>query len=113
MVISLGSVCFISDLYGGCICDEEITSKFGFIDKLQREDGVMADRRFNIQEMRASKGVEVNVPPAFMNQSGQFTEQEMLATRRIATLRIYVEHAIEHKKNYHILDFTSKVALLT
>ena len=43
--------------------------------------------------------------PRFMNQSGQFTEQEMLATQRIATLRIHVEHAIEHIKNYHILDF--------
>jgi len=39
----------------------------------------MADRGFNIQEMLASKGVKVNVPP-FLNQSGQFTEQEMLAT---------------------------------
>ena len=53
----------------------------------------MADRGFNIQEMLASKGVKVNVPP-FMNQSGQLTKQEMLATRRIATLRIHVERAI-------------------
>ena len=30
-----GSVCFSSDLYGGCISDKEITSKSGFIDKLQ------------------------------------------------------------------------------
>ena len=64
----------------------------------------MADRGFNIQEMLASKGVRVNVPP-FMNQSGQFSEQEMLATRRIASLRIHVERAIERIKNYHILDF--------
>ena len=54
--------------------------------------------------MLASKGVNANVHP-FMNQSGQFTEQEMLATRRMATLRIHVERAIERTKNYHILDF--------
>ena len=41
-----GSVCFISDLYGGCIYDKEIASKSGFIDKLQRGDEVMADRGF-------------------------------------------------------------------
>ena len=29
-----GSVCFISDLYGGSISDKEITSKSGFINKL-------------------------------------------------------------------------------
>jgi len=68
-----GSVCFISDLYGGCISDKVITSKSGFIDKLQRGDEVMADRGFNIQEMLALKGVKVNVPP-FMNQSGQLTK---------------------------------------
>lgn len=54
-----GSVCFISYLYGGSISDKE-TSKFGFIDKLQRGDEVMADRGFNIQEMLASKGARVN-----------------------------------------------------
>ena len=59
----------------------------------------MADRGFNIQEMLASKGVSVNVPP------GQFEERQLLETRRIATLRIHVERAIERIKNYHILDF--------
>jgi len=56
----------------------------------------MADRGFNIQEMPASKGVKVNVPP-FMNESGQFNESELpvLETRRIASLRIHVERAME------------------
>ena len=46
-----------------------------------------------------SQGVKVNVPP-FVNQSGLFTEEEMLATRRI-----HGERAIERIKNYHILGF--------
>jgi len=45
----------------------------------------MVDRGFNIQEMLACKGVKVNVP-AFMNESGQFNESELLETRRIASL---------------------------
>ena len=65
---------------------------------------IMADRGFNIQEMLACKGVKVNVPP-FMNESGQFNESELLETRRIASLRIHVERAMERIKNYHILDF--------
>lgn len=68
----------------------------GLIDKLERGDVIMADRGFNIQEMLASKGVRVNLPP-FMNQSGQFTENKLLETRRIASLRIHVERAIERK----------------
>ena len=54
--------------------------------------------------MLASKGVRVNLPP-FMNESGQFEEHELLETRRIASLRIHVERAMERIKNYHILDF--------
>ena len=40
-----------------------------------------------------------------MNESGHFNETELLETRRIASLRIYVERAMERIKNYHILDF--------
>lgn len=103
-IVPKGGISFISTLYGGSISDKEITEKSGLIDKLQHGDAIMADRGFNIQEMLASKGVRVNVPP-FMNQTGQFDEHELLETRRIATLRIHVERAMERIKNYHILDF--------
>ena len=52
----------------------------------------MADHAFNIEEMLASEGVRANVQP-------------VLTTRRIVTLRIHVEQAIEHINNYHILNF--------
>lgn len=54
----------------------------------------MADRGFNIMEMLAIKGVKVNVLP-FENQTEQFDYSELLATRRIATLRIHEEGAME------------------
>ena len=94
----------MSTLFGGSISDKEITLRSGLVEKLKYGDCIMADRGFNIQEMLASKGVSVNVPP-FMNESGQFEERQLLETRRIATLRIHVERAIERIKNYHILDF--------
>ena len=101
-----GSICFVSQLYGGSISDKDITLKSGFIEKLQRDDEIIADRGFNIQEIPeiVSKGVKVNVS-TFINESGQFTESELLKTRQIATLRVHVERAIERIKNYHILDF--------
>ena len=83
----------------------ELTAqKSGLIEKLQHGDVIMADRGFNIQEMLACKGVEVNIPP-FMYESGQFNVRELLETRRIASLRIHVEGAMERIKNSHILDF--------
>lgn len=39
-----------------------------------------------------------------MNESGQFNESGLLETRRIASLRIHVERAMERIKN-DILDF--------
>ncbi|XP_022805897.1 uncharacterized protein LOC111343029 [Stylophora pistillata] len=103
-IVPKGGISFVSTLYGGSISDKEITQLSGLIDKLERGDVITADRGFNIKDMLASKGVRVNLSP-FMNQSGQFTENELLETRRIASLRIHVERAIERIKNYHILDF--------
>lgn len=103
-IIPKGSVSFVSELYGGSISDKEITERSGLMNKLQRGDAVMADRGFNIGGLLADKGVPVNLPP-FMDPSGQFDDADMLKTRRIASLRIHVERAIERIKNYHILDF--------
>ena len=103
-IVPKGGISFVSTLYGGSISDKELTARSGLIDKLQRNDVIMADRGFNISDLLVSKGVRVNVPP-FMNQSRQFEESELLETRRIATLRIHVERAMERIKNYHILDF--------
>lgn len=58
----------------------------------------MVDLSFNIMEMLATKRVKVNVP-AFMNQTGQFEENEVLDTRRIATLRIHLERAMDRIKS--------------
>ncbi|KXJ06510.1 hypothetical protein AC249_AIPGENE1155 [Exaiptasia diaphana] len=103
-IVPKGGISFVSTLFGGSISDKELTEKSGLIDKLQRNDVIMADRGFNISNLLAEKGVKVNIPP-FMNVSGQFEESELLETRRIATLRIHVERAMERIKNFHILDF--------
>ncbi|PFX14044.1 hypothetical protein AWC38_SpisGene21831 [Stylophora pistillata] len=102
-IVPKEGISFVSTLYGGSISDKEITQRSVLLEKLQPGDAIMADRGFNIQEMFASKCVRVNVLP-IMNDSGQFEEHELLETRRIASLRIHVERAIERIKNYHILD---------
>ena len=101
-----GSLTFISDLYGGSISDRELTIKCRILEKdWERKDVLMADRGFTIQDLFEQKGVRVNIPP-FLNRKPQLNEDELMQTRRIATVRIHVERAIERIKNYHILDFT-------
>ena len=45
----------------------------------------------------------MNIPP-FMKGKKQLNEEELVENRRIATLRIHVERAMEQLKNFHIFD---------
>lgn len=96
-----GVVSFISDLYGGNISDKKLTQLSGLLDLLEPGDAIMADRGFTIDDI-LPPGVTLNVPPR-LNDSGQLTESERTTTRRIASVRIHVERAMERIKNYQIL----------
>ena len=63
------------------LSDKELTQRSGLMEKLQYGDVIMSDRGFNIHEMLAIKGVKVNLPP-FMNESGQFSESELLEKKK-------------------------------
>ena len=98
-----GAVTFVSKLFPGAISDKQLTLKSGLLKLLERGDSVMADRGFDIQDQLTPLGVRLNIP-AFSKGKVQFSNEELIETRRIATLRIHVERAMERIKNYHILD---------
>lgn len=73
--------------------------KFTFVSGIlekdwEKKDVLMADHGFNIQDLFEQKRVRVNIPP-FLNGKPQLSEEELVKTRRIATIRIHVERAIE------------------
>ena len=82
-----------------------LTRKSGLLDLLEKGDSVMADRGFNIQDDLTPVGVKINIPP-FLKGKMQLEPEELVETRRIASLRIHVERAMERIKNYHIFDRT-------
>ena len=53
--------------------------------------------------MRGAQGLSEH--STIYTERKQLTEAELVATRRIASLRVHVERAIERIKNYLILDF--------
>ncbi len=59
----------------------------------------MVDRGFNVEDILLPLGVELNMP-LFLCGRDQLDEQDVVETRRIASLRIHVERAIERIKNY-------------
>lgn len=97
-----GAVSFISDLFGGSISDKDLTASSGLLDLLESGDSVMADKGFTIADLLESRGVTLNIPP--MKNVDQFDEDELLQTRRIASVRIHVERAIGRLKSFHILN---------
>ena len=54
----------------------------------------MADRGFTIKDMLMDIGAELNIPP-FMEGRQQLPSDEVQEGRRIASVRIHVERAIE------------------
>ena len=93
----------VSKVYPGSISDSKLTRCSGILDLLESGDSVMADRGFDIQDDLTLINVKLNIPP-FLKDKDQFTEVEMIQTRRIASLRIHVERAMERLKNFHIFD---------
>ena len=91
-----GPITFISDLYPGSILDKKLTQISGILALIEKGDSVMADRGFDIQDDLTPLGVKVNMPPKASLIS--------IKTRRIASVHIHVEQAMERIKNFNIFD---------
>lgn len=62
----------------------------------------MADKWLMIADILITQGVSLNIPP--MKMQDQLTEQELLITRHIASVRIHIERAIRRIKAFKILE---------
>ena len=75
----------------------------GFLEKLEEQDEIMADRGFDIADILAVRGCTLNIPP-FTKGKSQLSRLDVDRHRRISSLRIHVERAIEWLKNFRILQ---------
>jgi hypothetical protein len=100
-----GALSFVSALYSGSISDKETTKQCGIIELLEPGDGVMADKGFVINELLQPSMCSLIIPP-FLSSNGQFTRDEVVATKSIANRRVHIERAIRRVKEFHIFDRT-------
>ena len=107
-----GSVIFSSMLFSGAMSDRDIFVKSKFKETLQnlieigylnRGDGVMADKGFNIEADVESIGLKLNIPP-FAHSGKQMNQHDALYTKKIAMHRVHVERAIRRIKSFKILS---------
>ncbi|XP_065294112.1 uncharacterized protein [Dermacentor albipictus] len=96
-----GFIMFVSDVYGGRASDKYIVKKCGVEEYLLPGDEIMADRGFKLDPYIEAQGIKMN-RPAFTKGKDQLPESEVTKTRRIASLRIHVERAINRIKTYRI-----------
>ncbi|KAF0697432.1 Uncharacterized protein FWK35_00036902 [Aphis craccivora] len=97
-----GSVSFISKCYGGRSSDSFITNDSGFLKKLEPGDQILADKGFpGIKTNCENNNTILVMPPILHN--GTLTEQEVLETYSIASIRIHIERFFARLKTYGIL----------
>jgi hypothetical protein len=106
------SICFISKGWGGRVSDRAITSKCGFLDKIEHGDTVMADRGFNIADELAVRGAKLLIP-AFTRGKPQLPKKDVELTRQLAKRRVHVERVIgQLRKKYKILTHTLPINMI-
>lgn len=98
-----GYINFISEGYGGRSTDVLLVEKSGYLECLPENCTVMADRGFkNIDYMIEKKKCKLVRPPSvFSNKKS--TKEEVLETKRKASLRIHIERVIGRLREFKTL----------
>lgn len=97
-----GGAIFVSDCFEGAVSDREIVVQSGFLDQINGNDLVLADRGFTIDDLLAEKGARLNIPP-FLKGRPNFSLAETKKTKLIARARIHVERFNQRFKRYRFL----------
>jgi len=89
--------------YGGRSSDSFITNYSGFLSKLEPGDQILADKGFPGIKTNVENQNAILVMPHILHH-GKFTEEEVLETHSIASVRIHVERFFARLKVYGILN---------
>lgn len=108
-----GSINFISNVYGGRCSDKFITEDSGLLNLLIPGDVIMADRGFNLQVEVALQQANL-ITPTFTRGARQLDPRDVEFTRKIASVRIYVENVIGLlRKKYLILSNKLPISIIS
>ncbi len=103
-----GEIMFISQTFGGRTTDTEATIKSGFVDLLESNDAVLADKGFpNIENDVNTKGGLLVMPP-FKQKNRQFSTSENRQAYECAAVRVHVERCIARMKIFECLHFVRR-----
>lgn len=94
---------FISKGYGGRVSDILLFSDCGIMDILPENSMLMVDRGFKgIDTILNQKNIELVRPPS-VSENFKPTKQEVILTKRIASIRIHVERSVRRIREFRLL----------
>ncbi|XP_036144352.1 uncharacterized protein LOC118646144 [Monomorium pharaonis] len=98
-----GTINFISESFGGKTTDATIVEKSQYLNVLPPNCKIMADRGFkHIECLLQKKGCTL-IRPSSVSSNTNLTKSEVIETRRIASLRIYIERVIGRLRDFEFL----------
>ncbi|XP_064486047.1 uncharacterized protein LOC135398589 [Ornithodoros turicata] len=110
-IVPNGQLAFVSKVYGGRHSDTFITKDSGFLHHVQPGDVILSDKGFpSVRADMSDNGAVLIMPP--MAKGGQYSEQDMDDTYRVAQVRIHVERAIQRLKLFNVLNNRVPVTLI-
>lgn len=106
-----GMITFLSKAWGGRASDQLITRESGFLDLVEPNDLILADRGFTIKEDLMMRKATLEIPPPSSGVE-QMTKEKVKLTKKIANARIHVERAIGRMKWFSILQNVLPITLV-
>ena len=107
-----GAFSFVSEAFGGRATDKYIVYNSGFLDLIEPYDQIMADNGFAIQADLLMKNAELVKPPPAKGFE-QAPHCHVMATKKVANIRIHVERAIQRLKTFRILSGTFPISMIS
>uniref|UniRef100_A0A0A9X794 THAP domain-containing protein 11 n=1 Tax=Lygus hesperus TaxID=30085 RepID=A0A0A9X794_LYGHE len=98
-----GLVSFTSKCYGGKQSDFFIAKDSGLLHLLEEGDVLLADKEFS--ELKDENSAIIAVPPISHYERVQYTEEDILKTKSIVSIRILVERCVNQISLFKILKF--------
>ena len=102
---------YISKLWSGRASDGYIVRNSGFLNEVEKNDVVLADKGFLIHEEVALQNGTLIIPPGLCGAK-QMSEADVYATETIAKRRIFVEQAICRLKKFALLSKEMPISML-
>ena len=98
-----GACMFVSDCFKGSISDRQIVEESGFLNFIEKNDLVLADRGFQIHDLLSQKQAKLLIPP-FLKRKSHLSLKETKLTRILAKARIHIERFNQRLKQWKLLS---------